>query len=144
MPASEKSHVTPARSPRPPPEPSTIVLVLGGPISRTDLERLCERVRAFLESSDADLVLCDVGALVYPDCVTVDALARLQLTARRLRRQVQLLEAPGELRDLLSLTGLSDVVPVWAGLPLELRGQAEQREQTRGVEEEGDPVDPIA
>jgi anti-anti-sigma regulatory factor len=134
--------VAPLSAPRPPPEPSTIVLVLCGRIARADMPALCERVRVLLEDSDAELVVCDVGALVAPDAVTVDALARLQLTARRLGRRIRLRHARGELRDLLVLMGLSEVLPLGATSGLQPGGQAEEREQAGGVEEEGDPADP--
>jgi ABC-type transporter Mla MlaB component len=124
--------------------PNPVVLVMSGPILRDDVRRLCERVRMLLEHSDGDLVICDSDALDDPDAVTVDFLARLQLTARRLGRRVRLLDACGELQDLLELTGLSEVVPTSAGLPLQARGQPEQREPAGGVEEEADPADPIA
>jgi hypothetical protein len=124
-----------------PSEPSTIILVIGGLIARADVPGLCNCVRVLLEGSDADLVVCDVAAL-DPDLVTVDALARLQLTARRLGRRVRLRHASCKLEELLALAGLCDVVPLWAELPLEPRGQTEEREQGRGVEEEADPADP--
>lgn len=120
----------------------TIVLVIDGPITRIHVKRLQERVRALLESSDADLIICDVEALDDPDVVTVEVLARLQLTARRLGREVQFRHACNELKDLLALTGLDDVVRLFAGRGLEPRGKAEEREQTRRVEEETDPNDP--
>lgn len=69
----------PPHAPRPPPEPSTTFLVVSGRIARADIPALCERVRVLLEGSDAELVVCDVGAVVDPDAVTVDALARVQL-----------------------------------------------------------------
>jgi len=122
-----------------------VVLVIGGPIARAGVPGLCERVRALLEGSNADLVICDVSALVDPDAVTVDALARLQLIARRFGRQVQLHQACRGLQELIALMGLSEVVPLSAELPpLESRGQAEEREPARGIEEETDPADPIA
>lgn len=58
------------------------------------------------------MVRCDVGAVVHPDIIMVNALARLQLTARRYGCQVRLRHACGELRDLLALTGLTEVVPL--------------------------------
>jgi ABC-type transporter Mla MlaB component len=131
-----------AHAPRPPPEPNTTVLVLGGRIARGDIPALCECIRGLLQSDDARPVVCDVGALVDPDAVTVDALARLQLTARRLGRQVRLRGACGDLQGLLRLTGLSEVLPIAPELPLEPRGQPEEREQARRVEEEADPGDP--
>jgi STAS domain len=99
-------------------------------------------VRALLLRCD-DVVIFEVGALVDPDLATVDALARLQLTARRLGRRAVLRGAPAELRDLLELAGLCDVVGVAPNrLRLRLGGQTEEGEQPGGVEEEGEPGDP--
>ena len=122
-------------------EPGTIALVITGPVAPADVSGLCERVRALLECSDADLVVCDVRSIVRPDASTVDALARLQLTARRLGRRVRFRDAGEGLQELLALMGLSDVVPVFAGLPVDAERQTEEREQVRGIEEEGDPGD---
>ena len=80
-------------------------------------------------------IACDVGALV-PDAVAVDALARLQLGARRLGLEIRLCHASRELRQLLAFAGLRDVLRVKAG------GQAEEREQRVGVEEERELGDP--
>lgn len=121
-----------------------IVLDIGGSIAPTDVPGLCERLRGLLDGSDADLVVCEVGALRQPDAVAVDAVARLQLTARRLGRSIGLCHASGELRDLLELSGLGDVVAPSARLRLGPWGQAEEREQSGGVEEEGHAGDPVA
>src|SRR6266508_2272981 len=126
----------------PPPEPSTTVVVVSGRITRTDIPALCERVRVVLEGSDAGQVVCDVAALVDPDAATVDALARLQLTARRLGRRLQLRWACQDLQALLAMMGLSEVLPCGDVSDLEPGRQAEQREQARGVQEEADPRDP--
>jgi ABC-type transporter Mla MlaB component len=142
--APEESPGTRVRALRPPTEASTIVLVISGRVARADIPRLCRRARVLLEGSDAELVDCDVGALVDPDAVAVDALARLQLTARQLGCRLRLRRACGELQELLALMGLSEVVPLCARLPLESGGQAEEREQAGGVEEEADPADPTA
>ena len=128
----------------PRPEPGTIVVGIGGPLARADVPALCERVRVLLERSGAGVVVCEVGALAHPDAVTVDALARLQIMTLRLGRSVRLRHASGELRELLDLMGLGDVVPPCARLRRRLRRQTEQREQSLGVEEEGHPSDPIA
>ena len=124
------------------PGPGTIALVIAGPIAPADVSGLCERVHALLERSEADLVVCDVRSIVRPDAATVDALARLQLTARRLGRRVKFRDAGEALHELLALMGLSDVVPVFAGLPVDAERQTEQREQVRGIEEEADSGDP--
>jgi ABC-type transporter Mla MlaB component len=54
--------------------------------------------------------VCDVNDVVAPDAATVDALSRLQLTARRLGREVLVGRASSELRRLIELMGLTDVV----------------------------------
>jgi ABC-type transporter Mla MlaB component len=96
-------------------EPSTIVFVISGGIARADVPELCERARVLLERSGAELVICDVGTLADPDAGTVDALARLQLTARLLGRRVRLRHASVELQELLDFMGLGDVVPLQGG-----------------------------
>lgn len=116
-----------------------------GPVTRDAIPALCERARRLLEGCDAGPVACDVGALAEPDGVTIDALARLQLTARRLGHRVELRRACGELEDLLTLTGLLDVLTC-GGAPVasavEAWREPELREQVLRVEEEADPRDP--
>jgi hypothetical protein len=82
-------------------------------------------------------IVCDVGALA-PDAVTVDALARLQLSARRRGLELRLRHASSELQDLLAFVGLGDVLRVEAGR------EPEEREQRVGVEEERQLGDPPA
>jgi ABC-type transporter Mla MlaB component len=89
--------------------PQTIAFAITGPIARSDLPGLCDRVCGLLESSRADVALCDVRG-VEPDAVTVDALARLQLAARRHGCTVRLRHASGELRELLAFMGLAEVL----------------------------------
>ena len=89
--------------------PRAIRFAVRGPITRADLPGLCKRVCALLESSGAGVALCDVSS-VEPDAVTVDALARLQLAARRHGCQVWLGGASTELRDLVAFMGLADVL----------------------------------
>ena len=68
---------------------------------------------------------------------TVEALARLQLAARRRGLDLRLHVVSRELRDLIQLAGLTQVLGV------EPRGQPEEREQRVGVEEEGELGDAI-
>jgi len=89
--------------------PRTLELAVQGPIARSDLPGLAARVCSLLEASTADVAVCDVRG-VEPDAVTVDALARLQLAARRHRCRVILRNASAELLDLVSFMGLEDVV----------------------------------
>lgn len=91
-------------------ERSTITFAIASPIQRSDLPGLFTRVCALLELSGASVALCDVSD-ARPDAVTVDALARLQLAARRRGCQVRLRNASAELRALLAFMGLEDVLP---------------------------------
>jgi STAS domain len=87
----------------------------------------------------------DVAAIPCRGLRAIDTLARVQLEARRRGGRIVLSNASPELADLLNLTGLSDVLPcVDATLVVEVGGQSEQREEPRGVEEEGDPAEPVA
>ena len=126
---------------RPQAEPSTLVLVIRGRITRVDVPGLCKRIRPWLDDSDVHLVVCEVRGVIDPDAVAVEALARLQLTARRLGHRIRIRHACGELQDLLTLMGLSDVVPLCEDLSVEPKRKAEEREQPRGVEKEADPGD---
>ena len=76
--------------------PKTVGLAIRGPITRADLAGLCDRVCAFLGEAAA---------------VTVDALCRLQLGARRHRCEVRLRHASRELRELVEFMGLTEVLP---------------------------------
>jgi len=82
-----------------------LAFAIGGPIERSDLPGLC----ALLERSGGALVLCDVRG-VEPDAVAVDALARLQLAARRHGCAIRLRGASPDLRALVALMGLDDVL----------------------------------
>jgi hypothetical protein len=89
--------------------PQAIGFTVRGPIAPADLPGLCERVCALLEDSGTGVAVCDVRG-VDPDAVTIDALARLQLAARRHGCQVRLRHASNELRDLVAFMGLADVL----------------------------------
>lgn len=119
------------------------VLVLSGPIVRADIPGICERARALLLLG-ADPLVCDVRDLETPEDGTIEALARLQLTARRLGRGVRFRGAGAALREALELLGLRDVLDVGPPSGVRTRRQAEQREQALGVQEEADPGDPAA
>ncbi len=73
---------------------------------------------------------------IKPDLRLIDRLGRLQLAARRLGFELRLLNVEPALAELVDLCGLS------AALRVEVKRQPEEREETRGVEEEGDLGDP--
>ncbi|WP_159074344.1 STAS domain-containing protein [Streptomyces dioscori] len=114
-------------------DPSTPdVLVLPGPVTKDDVPRLCEAVRARLQDTTARVVVCDVRDLGPPGLTTVDALARMQLAARRAGGRLRLRAPDPALRALLALVAL----------PFELERQPEQREPPLRVEEAVKPRDP--
>jgi ABC-type transporter Mla MlaB component len=88
----------------------TITFVIRGPIASGDVPGLCERVCALLTATLPAVVLCDVRG-VEPTAGSVDALARLQLAARRTGCQVRLLHASPDLQRLIEFLGLRDVLP---------------------------------
>ncbi len=92
------------------PAPATLTFAIAGPIARSDLPGLCERVCALFSESKAEVAVCEVRG-VQVDAVTVDALARLQLAARRHGCTVRICGASAELFELLRFMGLTDVLP---------------------------------
>jgi hypothetical protein len=70
------------------------------------------------------------------DLRTVESLARLRLAARRSGLELRLTRVSKELEELIIFVGLAEA------LGLEPRGQAEEREERLGVEEEGELGDP--
>jgi ABC-type transporter Mla MlaB component len=89
--------------------PHQVAFRISGPLARSDLPGLCERVCAILPP-DGGLVRCDVSG-VEPDAVCIDALARLQLAARKQGCCVCLEHASESLLDLVELMGLTHVLP---------------------------------
>jgi hypothetical protein len=83
-------------------------------------------------------LVLDCGALVKPDCATIDGIARLQLAVHRCGLELQLRNANEPLRELIGLAGLGGVLRVEPGR------QTEEREQLGCVEEERQLDDPPA
>lgn len=81
---------------------------------------------------------CDVAFVSRADLATVDSLARAALNARRTGAELHIVNASTELRELIGLAGLVEVL-------LGRRGrQAEEREEPVGVEERVESDDPAA
>ena len=116
--------------------------VLGPVVARADIPALCARLAGRLRGRPrGGVVVCDVGDVVRPDVVTVEALARLRLTARRHGWRL-VVEGAGP--DLLGLVELLGLTAVLAPGSAEAGRQAEEREQPGGVEEVVDRGDPVA
>jgi len=91
------------------PPQETLAFAVHGPIGRDDLPGLCSRVCTLFAAGRPGVALCDVYT-VDPDAVTVDALARLQLAAKRRGYEVRLRNASSELRELVAFMGLENVL----------------------------------
>lgn len=86
-----------------------IIVRIAGRVSPADVPRLCEELSARLTGADATEAICDVGGLTDANLAAVNAVACLQLTARRLGSRIRLRNAGPELRALLDLVGLGEV-----------------------------------
>src|SRR5690242_2934589 len=108
------------------------VLVLPGPVSKDEVSGLCDDVRALLNASGAEVVVCDVAGLGPPGLRAVDLLARLELAARRAGGRIRLRDPDPGLHALLDLVGLR----------FEMEGDTEEGEPALGVQEEVEPGEP--
>lgn len=115
-------------------------------IDHAGIAAVCERFASFAASVPASfaassggdatgpaVIVCDVGAITNPDMATLSLLARMQLTARRHGRGMQLHRAQRPLIELILFAGLGGVLPLYSGtrgaeLSLEAGREAEQRE----------------
>ena len=87
-----------------------VAAAVRGPLERRDLPGLYTRVCALLDANRGSEIDCDVGE-VATDAVAIEALARLQLGARRHGCQVRLRNAAPELVELVAFMGLAEVLP---------------------------------
>ena len=141
--AAPEGPASPALALHPCMEPGVVVLRVYGSLDPEGVPNLCRRVCALLDKTDATTVLCDVGGMRDQDAVAVDALARLQLVLRRTGRTLWLRKPSRHLRELLTVTGLADVLRVPPRLCLDAGRESEQGEQGLSIEEENDPGDAI-
>jgi ABC-type transporter Mla MlaB component len=91
------------------PETRPAAVTIRGPLRRSDLPGLYARVCAVFTANPGALLVCDVSEVAI-DAVAVEALARLELGARRHGCTVRVSHAPGELSGLVAFMGLSGVV----------------------------------
>jgi ABC-type transporter Mla MlaB component len=116
---------------------TAIFFGVGATVTRLDIPVLCADLAEVLRDGDGDgdVVVCDVAGVARPDAVTVEALARLRVTARRHGWRLVVSGARPDLLQLVRLFGLTDALP-------QVGRQPEQREQAGGVEEAVDGRDP--
>lgn len=91
------------------PDLHPVPFAIRGPIAPVDVQGLCARACALLDCGSPKVLACDVRRL-EPDAVTIDALARLALLARRHRSRIHFLGGAPELLELASFMGLADVL----------------------------------
>ncbi|WP_343245935.1 STAS domain-containing protein [Streptomyces sp. SID5785] len=128
------------------------VVVLAGPIRAGDAPQLCDRVRTALGGAPADAgvrtVVCDVSAVTSTDLATLDALARMQLAARRAGGRIRLRDPSPRLALLLGITGFDGVLAAEGragpGSGVQVLGDPEEREpplaEVQETVESGDPA----
>ncbi len=97
-------------------------LRITGRVTRADVPGLCAELESLLhrpgDAGPPGVVDCDVGGVIRPDLVLVEALARLALVVRRAGgAELRLRDVPPELRSLLDLVGLADVVGLGGDTP---------------------------
>jgi len=119
---------------------------VGPTVTRADIPVLCAGLAELLRGRDDGTVIrdgtatcdgtviCEVAGVTRPDVATVEALARLSLTARRHGWRLAVGGAGPDLVRLIRLLGLTDLLPE-ADLLLQAGREPEQREQAIGVEE---------
>ena len=113
--------------------------MIAGRLSGDAAAVLCERLVRLLDDARAPSVVCDLSAVDRADLDAVDGLARLQLAAHRRGRRMRLRGSSREMRQLIALLGLGDVLPSERRRTL---GQAEQRKQGIRIEEGGEADHP--
>lgn len=84
-------------------------LIVSGTVTRGDIPELCADLADRL--GRCGVVVCDVRGVVRPDLATVEALARLRLTARRHGSRLLIQGAAPDLIGLLELVGLDETMP---------------------------------
>ena len=99
----ESGAVSPARTGPP-------KLRVAGHVGPDRAAELCARLRSAADSHPDEPLVCDVARVDDPDIGTVEALARMALSARRLGRVLELERACADLRELIAFAGLAAVL----------------------------------
>jgi ABC-type transporter Mla MlaB component len=89
---------------------SAVRFVVRATIARADIPALCARLADLLRGRAGDVVECDVTGVGRPDVVTVEAVARLRLTARRHGSRLVVTGAGQDMLTLFALLGLTELL----------------------------------
>lgn len=107
---------------------SVTSVFIGAPRETAEIRGLTGRLRVLLLEDETGPLVCDLSLLSEPDCGTVDALARLQLSAGRLGHRISLQGVTPRLHELFVMAGLCDAV----GCGVDHSGASGQREDRPG------------
>jgi hypothetical protein len=91
------------------PSPPDTSLVLSGSVQPAQIPMLCDRLGDLVAGGAAGLVVCDVSRVVV-NLDAVEALARLELAARRLGTRITIFGASSQLDGLIASCGLVGVL----------------------------------
>ncbi|MEU8239690.1 STAS domain-containing protein [Actinoplanes missouriensis] len=80
-------------------------------VGRAEIPALCAALATLLHGREPDVVLCEVAGPGPPGVATVEALARLRLTAQRHGWQLRVHGMTTELHRLIALLGLTATLP---------------------------------
>jgi hypothetical protein len=106
------------RRPSGSPEPQTvtdralIVVPAEAPVPPEAMVELCRQMVEALAHSRQKALVCDLGRVTAADLTVIEALARMQLVARRRGCAIEFRHVGYGVRELLALSGLCDVLPV--------------------------------
>lgn len=104
-------HVADGRTPQPAPVrwavgADVITVFIDTPPEAGECQPIGARLEWHLRTGRATAVVCDIGGCSDPDLGAVDALARLHVLVRRQGRDVRVVGASPQLRQLLAAVGL--------------------------------------
>ncbi len=88
---------------------TVVALAIRGPIRRGGLASVCASADSLLQGADARTLVCDISDM-GGDAVAVEALVRLRLVAQRRRVGLRLVGMSPELRELIVLCGLDELL----------------------------------
>ncbi|MEU4562265.1 hypothetical protein AB0F72_28105 [Actinoplanes sp. NPDC023936] len=87
------------------------IFPVGSGVGRAEIPALCADLGALLHGRRPGVVLCEMTGPGPPGVATVEALARLRLTAQRHGWQLRVRGMTADLHQLIGVLGLSATLP---------------------------------
>ena len=91
------------------PAPRNASLTISATLAQAELPALLQHGRDLMRSGEVSVLQCELAG-VGADLLAVEALARLELEARRAGCRLRLCDAAEELCELIALLGLGEVL----------------------------------